>query len=109
MKNTGPPKAIRWQILVSAVFLAVIAILAGVIFATPLRGILTRTGALIGFAQQGGDGEALAVTDDSPKVQYYTCGMHPWVILPDPGDCPARARTSENCSLQACSTSRASA
>lgn len=20
--------------------------------------------------------------------QYYTCGMHPWVILPEPGDCP---------------------
>lgn len=21
-------------------------------------------------------------------VQYYTCGMHPWVILPKPGNCP---------------------
>ncbi|MCG3178220.1 MAG: hypothetical protein BIFFINMI_00545 [Phycisphaerae bacterium] len=21
-------------------------------------------------------------------VHYYTCGMHPWVILPKPGDCP---------------------
>ncbi|MGD9689675.1 MAG: efflux RND transporter periplasmic adaptor subunit [Phycisphaerales bacterium] len=21
-------------------------------------------------------------------TQYYTCGMHPWVILPKPGDCP---------------------
>lgn len=20
--------------------------------------------------------------------QYWTCGMHPWVILPEPGDCP---------------------
>jgi len=19
---------------------------------------------------------------------YYTCGMHPWVVLPEPGDCP---------------------
>ena len=22
------------------------------------------------------------------KLQYYTCGMHPWVLLPHPGDCP---------------------
>ena len=28
------------------------------------------------------------VTDASGAVQYYTCGMHPWVILPKPGDCP---------------------
>jgi membrane fusion protein, copper/silver efflux system len=21
-------------------------------------------------------------------ITYYTCGMHPWVILPKPGDCP---------------------
>lgn len=21
-------------------------------------------------------------------AQYWTCGMHPWVILPEPGDCP---------------------
>lgn len=21
-------------------------------------------------------------------TQYYTCGMHPWVLLPEPGDCP---------------------
>ena len=28
-------------------------------------------------AQEQGDGHS-----------YYTCGMHPWVILPHPGDCP---------------------
>ena len=22
------------------------------------------------------------------SLQYWTCGMHPWVILPEPGDCP---------------------
>ncbi|MFA7236363.1 MAG: efflux RND transporter periplasmic adaptor subunit [Phycisphaeraceae bacterium] len=22
------------------------------------------------------------------RAQYYTCGMHPWVVLPQPGDCP---------------------
>jgi multidrug efflux pump subunit AcrA (membrane-fusion protein) len=24
----------------------------------------------------------------SATKQYYTCGMHPWVILPEPGNCP---------------------
>ncbi|MCA9515120.1 MAG: efflux RND transporter periplasmic adaptor subunit, partial [Myxococcales bacterium] len=23
-----------------------------------------------------------------PAGTYYTCGMHPWVVLPHPGDCP---------------------
>ncbi len=32
--------------------------------------------------------DLIAVTDESGQVQYYTCGMHPWVILPKPGDCP---------------------
>jgi RND family efflux transporter MFP subunit len=27
-------------------------------------------------------------TAEAGKTQYYTCGMHPWVILPKPGDCP---------------------
>jgi len=22
------------------------------------------------------------------KQQYWTCGMHPWVVLPEPGNCP---------------------
>ncbi|MFB3893187.1 MAG: efflux RND transporter periplasmic adaptor subunit [Phycisphaerae bacterium] len=25
---------------------------------------------------------------EAGAVRYYTCGMHPWVILPHPGDCP---------------------
>lgn len=32
-------------------------------------------------------GEKPAAATKGP-VQYYTCGMHPWVILPKPGDCP---------------------
>ncbi len=27
-------------------------------------------------------------THEPGSLQYYTCGMHPWVILPAPGDCP---------------------
>jgi RND family efflux transporter MFP subunit len=34
---------------------------------------------------RGGQPPAAAAT---VATQYYTCGMHPWVILPRPGDCP---------------------
>lgn len=26
--------------------------------------------------------------EEQQTHQYYTCGMHPWVVLPQPGDCP---------------------
>ena len=26
--------------------------------------------------------------DSHGAAQYWTCGMHPWVILPEPGPCP---------------------
>jgi Cu(I)/Ag(I) efflux system membrane fusion protein len=31
----------------------------------------------------GGGGSA-----QPANTQYYTCGMHPWIILPKPGNCP---------------------
>jgi len=47
------------------------------------------------WGERLGGGEQRAVptatgdsADDQTKVTYYTCGMHPWVILPKPGDCP---------------------
>jgi Cu(I)/Ag(I) efflux system membrane fusion protein len=32
--------------------------------------------------------EAAEGTTSEVKSQYYTCGMHPWVISPKPGNCP---------------------
>lgn len=32
--------------------------------------------------------EAIKALRPQPKADYYTCGMHPWVVLPKPGDCP---------------------
>ena len=87
MSKTTVPKAIRWQTLVVIAIVAVVAILIGVGFAGPLRSGLTTAGHWIGFGHDHED-EAVAVTDESGQVQYYTCGMHPWVILPKPGDCP---------------------
>lgn len=87
MSSSKTPKAMRWQVLVFLTLFAVIAILIGVAFAEPLRGGLSYAGEWIGFGHDHND-ELLAVTDDSGQVQYYTCGMHPWVILPAPGPCP---------------------
>ncbi|QNN25079.1 efflux RND transporter periplasmic adaptor subunit [Planctomycetales bacterium ZRK34] len=28
------------------------------------------------------------MASSSEEGTYYTCGMHPWVVLPEPGDCP---------------------
>jgi RND family efflux transporter MFP subunit len=81
------PKAMRWQVLAFLAIFAVIAILIGVAFAGPLRGGLSYAAGWLGFGHDHDD-ELVAVTDDSGQVQYYTCGMHPWVILPNPGDCP---------------------
>ncbi|MFW6133350.1 MAG: efflux RND transporter periplasmic adaptor subunit [Planctomycetota bacterium] len=30
----------------------------------------------------------VAETQPGERGEYYTCGMHPWVLLPEPGDCP---------------------
>lgn len=43
---------------------------------------------VIGVQQFRHDHEAVAVHGEDGQVQYYTCGMHPWVVLPKPGDCP---------------------
>jgi len=37
---------------------------------------------------QGGKEETAETEKGNDKTQYYTCGMHPWVILPEPGTCP---------------------
>ncbi len=79
------PKAVRWQTLVVIIAVAVIAILVGVAFAGPLRAGLSTAGQWLGFGQAPSD-EADA--EDSSELQYYTCGMHPQVFEPTPGDCP---------------------
>lgn len=87
MSHSDIPKALRWQTLVVVGVVAVIAIMVGVGFAGPMRLAISSVGQWLGFGHAH-DEQAVAVTDDAGQVQYYTCGMHPWVILPKPGDCP---------------------
>ncbi len=87
MSSTRVPKVIGWPTFIVIIAVAVIALLIGAAFAGPLRSGLSTAGRWLGFGHEHTD-QAVAVTDDSGQVQYYTCGMHPWVILPKPGDCP---------------------
>lgn len=87
MSDPVIPKSIRWQTLFVVIAAVLVAVLVGVVLAGPLRAGLSGTGRILGFGHDH-EGDAVAVTDESGQVQYYTCGMHPWVILPKPGDCP---------------------
>jgi Cu(I)/Ag(I) efflux system membrane fusion protein len=73
-----PPKSVRPR-TVAVVGVAIVAALwLGVEVGTRSS---EGGGAEAAQATAGGKGEKAA-----PK--YYTCGMHPWVILPHPGPCP---------------------
>jgi multidrug efflux pump subunit AcrA (membrane-fusion protein)/YHS domain-containing protein len=81
------PRTISWRTLIALGVVGFVAILIGAAFAGPLRSGLAMAAHWLGFGHEHED-DAVAVTDESGQVQYYTCGMHPWVILPRPGDCP---------------------
>lgn len=84
MPDNSIPKAIRWPVFVVTAILIVIAALAGMILASPLKVGLLWAGGYLGF----GSAAATSDADTDEGVHYYTCGMHPWVILPKFGDCP---------------------
>ena len=41
-----------------------------------------------GLAKMVGTGSAAGSDANASQVQWWTCGMHPQVMLPKPGDCP---------------------
>ncbi|MFP3937647.1 MAG: efflux RND transporter periplasmic adaptor subunit [Phycisphaerae bacterium] len=62
-----------------------------------ILGIILIAGACLWVAARYGDdiyGSILRATGRGEQdraendAQWYTCGMHPWVVLPDPGQCP---------------------
>lgn len=56
-----------------------VALLLGVAFGDDVKAGLKKAWEAVA----GGDEH-----DEGAHTQWYTCGMHPWVILPKPGDCP---------------------
>lgn len=80
------PRAVRWQTMAMLIVVGIVAAGVGIVFAAPLRSGVATLGHWLGFHDHRD--AAVAVTDERGVVQYFTCGMHPWVILPEPGDCP---------------------
>jgi RND family efflux transporter MFP subunit len=66
------------RILLLMLFILVLGLTGGTVFHEPLESLGHRV--FQGRAETAPEAEA--------ETQYYTCGMHPWVILPKPGDCP---------------------
>ncbi len=79
-----PPRGPRVGKLLPVAGLVVVALLVGALWG----GALHR--GLDGLWHSVKPGTEVEASSDSKEgtTQYYTCGMHPWVILPKPGNCP---------------------
>lgn len=76
-RGPRPAKVVAW-LAFGAVMLG-----AGVLWAGWLQPRIVGTWhAVFGGRVRPADGEPVQA------VQFYTCGMHPWVVLPEPGLCP---------------------
>jgi RND family efflux transporter MFP subunit len=74
--------------MVLVLLLGLAALAAGVVWSSQLRPAAERAyGAILQLASGEAAAPAQAEATKAAK-QYYTCGMHPWVVLPAPGDCP---------------------
>jgi RND family efflux transporter MFP subunit len=64
--------------------------MAAVAVVALILGALAGGGIRSGFHAvfHSGDSGEGSETSAQGQAQFYTCGMHPWVILPKPGSCP---------------------
>ena len=74
------PRSIPFKTIILLITASLIALVVGVYFAKPISSTVAM---LKPTANQAEDDH-----DHGGSTQYYTCGMHPWIILPKPGDCP---------------------
>lgn len=82
--DAPPPRGPRAGYLLLALAMGLAGLAAGSRWSEDVKVLGGRVLHWFGSAQatQPANGQT-----QSP-VAYYTCGMHPWVILPKPGDCP---------------------
>lgn len=78
---TPPPRrSVRWWMLLLAILIGVTLFVLGVYFSDTSREAYERSLVLMGAEHDHEEGH-----DEG----WWTCGMHPWVILPSPDDgCP---------------------
>jgi multidrug efflux pump subunit AcrA (membrane-fusion protein) len=81
--SPSPPRGPRTVVLIAWVVFGLLMLVAGAAWSdlvwAPLIRLLGTSETTVG--DEPGD-DAMADT------AFYTCGMHPWVILPEPGLCP---------------------
>ncbi len=86
-KPDSPPPRRRRRNIVTAI-VVISAVLAGVVVGAVYdRQIKSGFNQILVLAGLERPPET-AETGDQEQLQYYTCGMHPWVVLPEPGNCP---------------------
>lgn len=81
-----PPRAISARLLVVVILVALALIWFGGEFGGRIGGGVKGALGFIGFGHDHNEDASAVEGEDG--IQYYTCGMHPWVILPKPGTCP---------------------
>jgi len=84
--SQAPPKGPHLGCFVLTLLLGLAMLAAGAIWSSEVRSAADRAYQTI-LQWAGGAAPAPAEKPKGP-TQYYTCGMHPWVVLPEPGDCP---------------------
>ena len=83
-----PPKGPSLSLILGVLFAIFIAFVAGGIMSGLIRSGYDTATQWIAFATGTGDETSDAGSVEPDELQFYTCGMHPWVILPKPGQCP---------------------
>ena len=90
-----PPRGPRLIVIALFLLCAGGAMAAGVVWHAEIRGHVEHVRQTVeawraGPAATPAEGQTPAPegAEHAANVQYFTCGMHPWVILPHPGDCP---------------------
>ncbi len=87
-RQTNPQRQRKWpQKLSLTVIILVIAaggVVTGSIYGRQIKSGFNKIMVRVGLQQP----PEAAETGDQEQLQYYTCGMHPWVVLPEPGNCP---------------------
>lgn len=82
-----PPRGPALWIITTVLLVAVLAFAGGTFFGPAA---LEQAQDMITMATGRSDAHTHGDHDntDNKTNSFYTCGMHPWVVLPDPGLCP---------------------
>ena len=82
-----PPKGPSLTVIFALLIVAVVMLGIGAKWGSTIQSGLSNLWTMV-IPSNTRDEAANEADDDSAGLQFYTCGMHPWVILPNPGSCP---------------------